>query len=132
MRFAALTIIVYAILLSACTKDTTAANHRLPTFTFKTDLGYTFANDTVGSQDTLKVGVVIDRTDDALRAFEMKVAYDGSLAQTMKDSVGVGTDHFTRDEHLIMRNLAGKEKWTFLVLLANGNTVTRSLTFVVQ
>ena len=44
----------------------------------------------------------------------------------------IGVDHFSHDEQLIMRNTAGKEKWTYKVYLGDGNTVTRSLTFVVQ
>ena len=133
MKVLALLIFALAVLFGGCTKeDTTSEDHLSPHFVFKTDSGYTAVDDTVAVSDTLQTGVIVDKTDDALITFELLVAYDGSLAQTRKDSVHIGVDHFSHDEQLIMRNTAGTEKWTYKVYLGDGNTVTRSLTFVVQ
>ena len=102
-----------------------------PTIDLSTDSGYTFANDTFPVNDTLRVGVRIVRGDDGLNTFKVLSAYDNS-ADTVVDSLSIGTSSFSFDKTIITRAVAGTERWTFWVQETDGDIIKRSLTFTVQ
>jgi hypothetical protein len=103
-----------------------------PTIVFVTDSGYTYLSDTVPTEDTLLVGVVINKGDDPLHTFKVQVSYDGHSAATTTDSLPMGADAFEFDKTIITRDVAGTEKWTFVVVENDGDQIKRALTFTTQ
>lgn len=118
-----------ALLLVGCTKDPSRPTVN-PAIQFLTTTGYTWQNDTVGTGDTVLVGVVIDRGTDALNHFKVTVSYDGGPHQTT-DSVPVGTDNFEFDKVIITREQPGTELWRFNVVENDGDVIRRSITLTV-
>lgn len=102
-----------------------------PAMSFKTGAGYTSADDTVGMEDTLLIGVIIDKTEDPLTSLNISRAYDGGGSTTL-ENVPISTDHFEYDREVITRAQAGSERYTFSVIDRDGNITTRSLLLTVQ
>jgi hypothetical protein len=48
------------------------------------------------------------------------------------DSLSIGSDQFAFDKTILLRTVAGAEKWTFWVQETDGDIIRRSLTFTVQ
>lgn len=118
------------LIVAGCKKDTDPRVH--PDLSFKTTAGYTFADDTVPQQDTLLVGVVIDKTEDPLVSLNVGRAYDSNASVTIQDIPLTGQEHVERDIQLITRAQAGHEKYTFSVLDRDGNITTKGFTLTVQ
>lgn len=102
-----------------------------PTINFVTDSGYTYLNDTLPPSDTLKVGVVIRAGNEDLRTFMVRSTYD-QQQPVITDSLPIGSDTFEFEKQIILRSVAGTEKWSFGVAENDGDLIWRSLTFVVQ
>ena len=102
-----------------------------PTIEFLSDSGYTFQSDTMALSDTLLVGVRINKGDDGLNTFKVISKYDNG-ADVVVDSLSIGSDQFAFDKAILLRPVAGTEKWTFWVQETDGDVIRRSLTFTVQ
>ncbi len=122
-------LVVMVALFPACTKDPTRPTVN-PTIQFLATEGYTSQNDTVGTGDTLLVGVLIGRGTDAMHHFKVTVSYDGGPHLTT-DSMPMGTDQFEFDKTIITRDEPGVELWRFNVVENDGDVIRRSLTFTV-
>lgn len=120
------------VLFSACDPDDDDLPEVNPTIVFVSDTGYTYQSDTVPTEDTLRVGVVINKGDDALNTFMLQVSYDGSSTATTTDSLPIGSDTFEFDKTLITRTQAGVERWVFVVVENDGDVIKRALTFTVE
>lgn len=118
-----------ALLVGACKKQTDPRVH--PSLTFKTSAGYTYADDTVPQQDTLKIGAVVDKTEDPLISLNIGQTYDNAAATTIENLSIAGQEHVEHDLQVITRHQAGTEKYTFSVLDRDGNITTKSITFTV-
>lgn len=103
-----------------------------PTIVFVTDSGYTHQSDTVSLADTLLVGVVINKGDDPMHTFKVQVSYDGHSAATTTDSLPIGSSTFEFDKTIITRDVAGTEKWSFVVVENDGDQIKRALTFTTE
>jgi hypothetical protein len=121
---------IAAVTLTACEQDDASPSVN-PTIEFLTDAGYTYLNDTVGTEDTLLVGVVIRQGDDGLQTFKVLSTYDEEDA-VVTDSLPMGAESFEFDKTVITRAIPGSEKWTFWVMENDGDVIKRSLTFTVQ
>ena len=102
-----------------------------PTINFVMDSGYTYLNDTLPLSDTLKVGVIIQQGNENLRTFLVRSVYD-QQQPIITDSLPVGSDTFEFEKQLILRGVAGMERWSFGVEENDGERIWRQLTFVVQ
>jgi hypothetical protein len=123
-------ILLLALLFSACEKDDSKPTVT-PTIKFLTWEGYTFRNDTVGMQDTLRVGVVIERGTDAMHSFKVTSSYNGATP-IVRDSLPLGMDSFEFEKVIITRNQPGSERWSFEIRENDGDIIRRALTFTVQ
>ena len=109
--------------------------HTPPDMAFKTGVGYTSGDATILHGDSVKVGIVITKTEDDLRTFNISYAYDGAsssttyLNYTMTSAEYGGFDH---DYWIHSRNVAGSEKWIFTVVDRDGNMTQKSITLTVQ
>jgi hypothetical protein len=122
-------VISVAAVLAACKKE---KDPRVPpSMSFKTGTGYTSANDTVGLQDTLLIGVIIDKTEDPLIALNVSVAYDGAASTTVHNQ-DLSGDHVEYDQQVITRDQSGSENWIFSVTDRDGNITTKNIVLTVQ
>ncbi len=130
--FAPIAIVALAITLwsASCNRDDAEPTVN-PTIAFLSDSGYTFQSDTMALGDTLIVGVRINKGDDGLNTFKVISKYDNA-AEVVVDSLSIGSDEFAFDKAILLRSVAGTEKWTFWVQETDGDVIRRSLTFVVQ
>ncbi|MBA3649295.1 MAG: hypothetical protein H0W62_12225 [Chitinophagales bacterium] len=107
-----------------------------PDMSLQTGAGYTFTDATVALGDTLKVGVVVIKTEDPLNTFNVSYVYDaGSSSTTVLNQTLTGSEQnngFSRDITIATRNQAGVEKYTFTVVDRDGNIASKSLTITVQ
>ncbi len=102
-----------------------------PTIQFVIEEGYTYQSDTVAVNDTLLVGVRINKGDDALNTFKVLSKYDNG-SEEVQDSLPIGTETFAFDKVIRIRPVAGTERWTFSVQESDGDIIRRALTFTVQ
>ena len=82
-------------------------------------------------QDTLLIGVSIDKTEDPLVALNVSVAYDGGGTTTVTNQ-SISGAHVEYDHTVIARNQAGSENWIFSVTDRDGNITTRNIVLTVQ
>jgi hypothetical protein len=118
------------LFLAACERDEDEPNVT-PTIAFVQESGYTWANDTVGTTDTLKVGVRVARGTNGLDLFKVTVVYDNGPEQTV-DSVAIGSDDLEYEKTIITRAEPGTELWRFNVIESDGDLIRRSITLTVQ
>lgn len=123
-------VLTVAFVLVACEKDDDKPSVN-PTIEFLTSEGYTYRSDTVGTQDTLVVGVMIRKGDDAMHHFKVTSTY-GNGPTVVTDSLPIGADTFEFDKTIITRDFPGTEKWSFVVVENDGDLIRRSLTFIVE
>lgn len=123
---AALTGLLFA---GGCKKETDPRVH--PDMVFKTGAGYTSADDTVGTSDSLRIGVIITKTEDPLIALNVSVAYDGGGGSTVHNQ-SISGEHVEYDHELVTRDQTGVEEWIFSVTDRDGNITTKSIKLTVQ
>lgn len=122
-------ICAIVLMAASCKKETDPRVH--PSLTFKTGSGYVAVNDTVAQQDTLKIGAVIDKTEDPLISLNITRTYDTDPSVSLQDVSLAGNEHFEYDFQLITRAQAGLERYTFSVLDRDGNITTKTIALTV-
>jgi len=118
---------------SSCRKEADA--HVPPEMNFVTGAGYTSADVTLAQGDSILVGVVVHKTEDDLRTFNISYAYDGAAnSTTLYNYVLTAAEYlnFSHDHVIHTRNQAGSEKWTFTVTDRDGNVTQKSITLTVN
>lgn len=131
MRDVAMFVIPAAlVLLTGCTKDEGTTTSSGVDINFRTDSGYTYANDTVPQGDTVFVCAVISQGADELQWFYLSISYD-STAAIGQDTVEVNTDPFVYARTHVTRTQPGTEQLIFTVEEADGDLTSRRLTFFV-
>ena len=124
---------IVTVLFTSCKKETDA--HIPPDMSFVTGADYTSADVTIAQGDSIHVGVVVHKTEDDLRTFNISYAYDGSTTYTSGYTYTLTTaeyENFFHDHMIYSRNQAGSEKWTFTVTDRDGNVTQKSITLTVQ
>ncbi len=117
------------LLIGGCKKETDPRVH--PDMVFKTGAGYTSADDTVGTSDSLRIGVIITKTEDPLIALNVSVAYDGGGQATVHNQ-DISGEHVEYDHDLVTRDQTGTEEWIFSVTDRDGNITKKSIKLTVQ
>lgn len=123
-------ICAIGLMAGSCKKETDPRVH--PSLTFKTTEGYTYQDDSVAMNDTLKIGAVIDKTEDPLISMNITRTYDTDPSVSIEDVGLTGSEHVEHDLQVITRNQAGIEKYTFSVLDRDGNITTKTIALTVS
>lgn len=135
LAFSLLVLTTLSVFVSSCKKDEDEDERNPPAVSFKTDAGYTFADDTVGQGDTIKVGIVATKTEDELNTFNVSYNYDGASTSTTYYNYSLSAaeyDGYSKDTTFVTRSVAGTEKWSFTITDRDGNITTKSFTLTVQ
>jgi len=124
-------VCVCILTASSCNKNDSDGPSVNASINFLIDSGYTYRNDTLSLMDTIRVRVTIQRGDDALVTYKTERTFD-SQQVAIVDSLSITGDTFEFEKQIILRDVAGVEKYGFMVVERDGDIVRRSLTFVVQ
>jgi len=103
-----------------------------PSILLRTDSGYTFTTDTVGLQDTVRVGITVRKGSDDLETFYVRVEFDGGSDIETINAIPISSGDFSYEKLIVTRDQAGSEKWIFGVQETDGDTYNRSVLLVVQ
>jgi hypothetical protein len=102
---------------------------------FKTGIGYTSQDATISKGSSITVGILADKTENNLKAYNVSVSYDGALNTITIQNFTISSDENTpydKDVNFTVRNQTGKEKYYFTVIDVDGNLVQKMLTFTVE
>lgn len=131
---AILGLIVLVGIATGCKKKEVDA-HIPPDVVFKTGATYLSGDATVGMQDTLLVGIVVTKTEDDLKSYNVSYAFDGATSTTTFYNYLMESSEFesySKDVEIITRNQAGTEKWYFTIVDRDGNMTQKTITLTVQ
>jgi hypothetical protein len=106
-----------------------------PTIQFVNLPGYTTANKTVGTNDTIKVGIRASKAVNELENFSVTRTYDNFTTYTTVYNRALGPtdkDSLRYDYLVITRSQNGKEKYIFTVSDNENNIASLPLTFTVN
>jgi hypothetical protein len=109
--------------------------HEKPNIKFKTGTGYATADATVTKGSTVKVGIIADKTEDAMKTYNISYAYDGATSTTTKETFTLTSaeeSHYEKDYEFTVRNVAGKEQWSFTITDRDGNIAQLSVALTVN
>lgn len=123
------------ILLSFGCKKNNVDPHIPPDLTLKTDAPYTSADKTVNKGDTILVGIVVTKTEDDLKSFNVSYFYDGAtMGTTYYNYLMSDTEKsaYSKDIKIVTRNQAGTEKWVFTILDRDGNMTQRAVELLIK
>ncbi len=124
-------IIIVSVLVSAsCKKE--KDKQIPPVLNLKTGVGYTSADATLGTNDTITVGVTAQKSEekDLLTRFVETQQYDaGTITPVLNESFN--QDSYSKDMVIITRNMAGTEVYTFTIINRDGLTTTKKITLTV-
>lgn len=130
---AAIAVLFVALVnFTSCEKD----EGKLPNISFKTGAGYTAADKTVNSGDTVMVGINASKSEgeDVLKTLNISKSVDNGASTTVQN-VTIPTsqeDSYSGDFNLVAGAAGHTEKYSFTVTNRDGLTNTVSLTLTVQ
>ena len=124
-------VCVCILTASSCNKNDDEGPSVNVSINFLLDSGYTYRNDTLSLMDTITVRVIIQRGDDEMVTYKTERTYDAQQVAIV-DSLPITDDPFEFEKQIVLRDVAGVEKYGFMVVERDGDIVRRSLTFVVQ
>lgn len=120
--------------LCACNKSK-ADPHIPPAVTLKSSAVYTSAETvTAKKQDTLLVGVIVEKTEDDLKSYNVSFRYDAeTTSTTFYNYLMDATEktYYEKDIKIITRNQSGKEVWLFSIVDRDGNLTQKTITITV-
>lgn len=119
------------LLLGACLKDQDDAGYRAADIEFKSDSGYTYLNDTLPAGDSIRVGVTVTEGSERLYTFLVDRKYDNGPVQHI-DTLPMHVKPFHLDTVLLLRDVPGVERWTFIAVEGNGDRTQRHLSITTQ
>ncbi len=102
---------------------------------FKTGISYTSQDATISRGSSITVGIVADKTENNLKAYNVSVSYDGAFNTITVQNFTISSDentHYDKDVHFTVRNQAGTEKYYFTIVDVDGNLVQKILTFTIE
>ncbi len=120
---------------SAACKKKKVDPHVPPDVRLKTDAPYTSTDKSLNKKDTILVGIVVTKTEDDLKSYNVSYFYDGIATGTtyynyfMADNEKTG---YEKDIKISTRNQAGTEKWVFTIIDRDGNMTQKTITLNVQ
>lgn len=125
-------LFLFMVGMSSCEKD----EGKLPNISFKTTAGYTSADKTVASDDTVLVGINASKSEeeDVLKTFNISKSVDGAASTTVQNVTltSAQEDTYTQDFQLVAGSAGHTEKYTFTVSNRDGLTNSVNFTLTVQ
>lgn len=109
--------------------------HIPPTIEFKTGTGYASRDTTVTKGAAITVGIIGQKREDDMKTFNVSYAYDGASSTTTKETFRLTVDEyklFARDYAFNVRNQAGTEQWSFVIVDRDGNIAKLQLNITVE
>jgi hypothetical protein len=102
---------------------------------FKSGIGYTSQDTSISKGSSLKVGIVADKAENNLKAYNVSVSYDGASTTITVQNFTIASDentHYDKDVNFTVRNQTGIEKYYFTIVDVDGNVVQKMLTFTIE
>jgi hypothetical protein len=102
---------------------------------FKTGSGYTSQDATISKGSSITVGIVADKAENNLKAYNVSVSYDGASNTITVQNFTLSSDentHYDKDVNVTVRNQTGTEKYYFTIVDVDENVVQKMLTFNVE
>ena len=102
---------------------------------FKTGTGYTYQDATISKGSSITVGIIADKAENNLKAYNVSVSYDGASTTITVQDFTISSDentHYDKDVTFTVRNQVGTEKYYFTIIDVDGNLVQKMLTFTVE
>jgi hypothetical protein len=130
-NMSALALAASLFFIGACKKD----EHKPPSMELKTGGSYISSNATVGKNETLTVGVKVEKTEDELKTYNISYAYDGATTTKTYENFQLSKAEykgFDKDVTITTRSVAGEEKWIFTVTDRDGNIAKKEIVLTVQ
>lgn len=124
-------LLLFAVLVVSCKKELQHA----PELQFKTGSGYTAADATANTNESIQVGVICSKTDIDLHMFYVDVAYDGASGTTNKYRYYVQPgefEHLEKTYTFVTRSTPGNERWVFSINDRDGHITTKEINLQVQ
>lgn len=119
------------LFLISCEKD----EHVPPLIEFKTGGSYTSANATVAKGASITVGIVGTKREDEMKTYNISYAFDGATTTTTAQIftlVSSEYERYEKDYTFNVRNVAGVEKWYFVITDRDGNMAKLTLELTVN
>jgi hypothetical protein len=102
---------------------------------FKTGIGYTSQDAIISKKSSLIVGIVVDKAENNLKAYNVSVSYDGAFNTNTIQNFTISSDentHYDKDITFTVRDQTGLEKYYFTIVDVDGNIVQKMLTFTIE
>jgi len=102
---------------------------------FKTGAGYTCRDATISKGSSITVGIVVDKAENNLKAYNVSVSYDGASTTITVQNFTISSDettHYDKDVNFTVRNQTGTEKYYFTIVDVDGNLVQKILTLTIN
>lgn len=131
-----LTLLLFlAIIVSVAACKKKKDPHVPPDVKFKTGGNYVSGDVTKAQGDSILVGVVVTKTEDDLKSYNVSYAYDGAGTTTTFYNYLMNSSEYnvySKDLYLHLRNQAGSERWVFSIVDRDGNITQKTITVTVQ
>jgi hypothetical protein len=124
-------LLLFLMFFSSCENEQEPA----ASIEFKTGSGYTSQDATISRESSITVGIVVDKAENNLKAYNVSVSYDGASTTITVQDFTISSDeniHYDKDVNVTVRNQAGIEKYYFTIVDVDGNVVQKMLTFRIE
>lgn len=124
-------ITIFSFGVTSCKKD----EHKPPSISLKTGVGYTSANAIVAKSQTIKVGITAEKVEDDMLTYNVSYAFDNAATTITSQTfslTGSEQQHYDKDVTFNTRNQNGAEKWIFTITDKDGNIAQKEIVLTVQ
>ena len=120
---------ISTFLMVSCGKDQRVP----PELIINSGRGFVSTDTTLGRQDTIKVSITANKTEDELKTFNVSYSYDNGMTTTFLNEVLTKSqnEHYEKVVTIVTRNVAGTEKWLFTITDRDGNITTKQIVVTV-
>jgi hypothetical protein len=129
-----LSLILVSLCLLNCKKKK-IDKHIPPDVTLKSGTKYITGDISLPRQDTVKIGIIAEKTEDDLKSYNASYAYDGATSTTTFYNYYLQSneyEYYEKDIQIITRNQAGTEKWILSIVDRDGNITQKTILITVQ
>jgi hypothetical protein len=126
-----ITLLLFLLFCVSCENEQEPA----ASIEFKTGTGYTSQDSTISKESSITVGIVADKAENNLKAYNVSVSYDGASNTITVQNFTISSDentHYDKDVNFTVRNQTGTEKYYFTIVDVDGNIVQKIITFTVE
>jgi hypothetical protein len=124
-------LLLFLLFCISCEKEQEPA----ASLEFKTGTGYTSQDAAISKGSSLTVGIIADKAENNLKAYNVSVSYDGASNTITVRNFTISSDentHYDKDVSFTVRNQSGTERYYFTIVDVDGNLVQKMLTFTIE